>query len=283
MIHYILLLLIPCLSCIQSIAQKQYMLKSRYPNVIMFSAVTSFIAFCMFLISSRFRILYTPALLSYALCFAVPYAAGWVSTVLALKYGPIALTSLIIACSLIFPTVYGIILGDVLTPVKISGIVLVLLSIVLVNLKRDRKSRFSWKWFACAMTAFVSNGACTISQNMQKRALGDEYGQSFMVISLGLASVALFVYALVVCKNFNLEFRGCIAYSAVNGAANAGIHFILLAIIGNIPTIVLYPTNSALGMLAAFLLAYFGYHERFSRIQYAGYALGVLSIVLLNL
>ena len=45
----------------------------------------------------------------------------------------------------------------------------------------------------------------------------------------------------------------------------------------------LYPTNSALNMIFTFLLAHFAYRERFSAAQYAGYALGVVSVALLNL
>jgi len=281
--YYFLLLLMPLISCVQSIAQKQYTLKSKRPNVILFSAVTSFMAFCMFAVTSGLKVKFVPALVPYALCFAVAYASAWVTTVLALKYGLMALSSLIISCSLIFPTAYGILLGEAVTPVNATGIALLILAIVLVNLKFDKSSRFSWKWFACVMIAFAGNGVCSISQNMQKRALGEEYGQSFMLLSLGIASFLLFAYALISSKNIREDFRGSIAYSAVNGAANAGLHFVLLAVIGNIPNTVLYPTNSALGMLAAFLLAFFGYRERFSRVQYAGYALGVVSVALLNL
>jgi len=77
--------------------------------------------------------------------------------------------------------------------------------------------------------------------------------------------------------------RACIPYAAVNGTFNAMSNLLMLLIIGNIPNTIFYPTNAALIMLSTFVLAYTVYHERFTRPQYIGYALGIVSIVLLNL
>lgn len=283
MLYYLLLLCLPVANCCQSIAQKQYNLKNEKPNVILFSAVTSLMALCFFLITSGLRLDFTPALIPYALAFGVAYSAGWVTTVLAVRYGLMSLSTLIVSCSLIFPTLYGVMTGEAVTAMKVTGMAMLLASIVLVNLKFDKGSRFSIKWFLCVMTAFFCNGACAISQNMAKRALGDGCSHEFMIIALSAACVLLFGFALTTSRSVREDFRGCIGYSAANGAANAVINFLMLVLIGNIPNTVLYPTSSALNMIAAFLLGCIVYKERFSRLQYVGYALGVASIVLLNI
>lgn len=283
MLHYLLLLCLPVVNCCQNIAQKQYNLKYKSPNVILFSAVTSVIALGFFLITSGLRLDFSPRLIPYALGFALGYSAGWVGTVLAVRYGLMAISTLIVSCSLIFPTVYGILLGEAVTPTVVVGIVLLLTAFVLVNLKFDKSSRFSWKWFACVMVAFFGNGLCSITQNMHKRVLGDSYSHEFMIIALGAASALLFGYALLTSRDIRSDFRACLPYSAANGAANAVINFLVLMLIGRIPNTVLYPTSSALNMIGTFLLAFFAYKERFSRMQYVGYVLGMASIVLLNL
>ena len=282
MIWYLLLLCMPVAVCCQSISQKQYNLKTQEPNVILFSAITSLIALCFFLITSRLELEFTPQLVPYALGFAVCYASAWVGTVLAVRYGLMAISTLIVSCSLVFPTVYGILQGENVTPKTIAGLLLLFAAIILVNLKFDKNSRFSWKWFGCVMVAFLGNGVCSIMQNMQKRALGEGYKHEFMIIALLAAFVLLMLYALCTSKNIRADFRACLPYSAANGVANAINNFLMLTLIGNIPNTVLYPTNSALNMILTFLLAFFGYRERFSRPQYIGYALGVASIVLLN-
>jgi len=283
MFYYLLLLCMPLVNCCQSIAQKQYNLKYEKGNVILFSSVTSVIALCFFVATSGLKLSFTPELLPYSLAFAVCYSAGWVGTVLAVKYGLMAITTMIVSCSLVFPTVYGVMMGEALTATIAVGVVLLLFSFVLVNLKFDKSARFTWKWFACAMTACIANGGCSIAQNMQKRALGDGYSHEFMIVALAAASAMLFVYALLTSRNLRSDFRDCLPYSIGNGLANGAINLLVLITIGHIPNTVLYPSLSALNMVATFVLSFIAYKERFSKVQYAGYALGIASIILLNL
>lgn len=285
MIYYILLMCVPFVSSVQSIAQKQYTLKNDKPNVILFSAVTSFIALCFFLITSRFDLQFDLRLVPYALGFAIAYASAWVGTVLAVKYGLMAISTLIVSCSLVFPVLYGVIMGEAVTAKIVVGIALLFAAIVLVNLKFDQreKGKFSLKWLGCVMVAFLGNGACSVMSNMQKRALGDGFKHEFMIIALSAAVVLLAGYAFCRSKDLKGDFKKCLPFSTLNGTANAALNLITLTLIGNIPNTVLYPTSSALNMIAAFLLAAFIYKEKFSKQQYVGYALGIASIVLLNI
>lgn len=251
--------------------------------MILFSAVTSVMALGFFVITSGLRLDFNARMIPYSLAFAAGYSAGWVGMVLAVRYGLMAISSLIVSCSLIFPTVYGILLGELVTAAVIVGMALLLAAIIMVNLKFDKSSRFSWRWFACVMVAFFGNGVCSISQNMQKRALGDSSSHEFMIIALAAASALLFGYAMLTSKDIRGDFRRCLPYSTANGAANAVINLLMLALIGNIPNTILYPTSSALNIAGTFLLAFFAYKERFSKLQYAGYIFGVASIILLNI
>lgn len=283
MLYYLLLLCHPVVSCCQSIAQKQYTLREQSPNVLLFSALTSLIALCFFLLTSRFELLFDARLVPYALGFAVCYASAWVGTVFALRFGSMALSTLIVSCSLVFPTVYGLIMGEHATPAVVIGIGLIFVAIVLVNMKFGQRQRLSLKWFLCVMMAFLGNGCCSIMQNMQKRTLGDSFTHEFMIIALSAAFVLLMLAACVTSRSVMRDLRICLPYASMNGVANALVNFIMLTLIGNIPNTVLYPSVSALGMLCTFLLSYIVYKERFSLPQYIGYALGAASIVLLNL
>lgn len=283
MIYYLLLLLYPFVATSQSIAQKQYTLREKSPNVLLFSALTSLIALVFFLITSRFDLQFDSRLVPYALGFAVCYSSAWAGTVFALRFGPMALSTLIISCSLILPTVYGLMQGEAATPAVIIGIVLLLSAIVLVNLKFSKKEKFSLRWFLCVMVAFAGNGVCSICQNMQKRTLGDSYTHEFMIIALSASFILLLIAAFLTSKSVASDFKACLPYASANGVANALVNFLMLTLIGNIPNTVLYPTASALNMLLTFLLSFFAYKERFRAHQYVGYALGMISIVLLNL
>lgn len=283
MIYYLLLMCLPFVNGIQSVSQKQYNLKNESPNVILFSAITSLIALCFFVLTSGFDLDFDVRLIPYSLVFAVSYASAWVGTVLAVRYGLMAISSLIVSFSLIFPTGYGILMGEAVTAKTIVGFALLVIAMVLVNLKFNQKGKFSVKWLVCVLVAFLGNGACSISQNMHKQVLGDGYKHEFMIIALAAAFILLMVYALFNSKNIGADFKAALPYSAANGVANALVNFLVLTLIGNIPNTILYPTNSALNMIFTFALAFIVYKERFSLPQYIGYGLGVVSIVLLNI
>ncbi len=283
MIYYILLICLPFVSICQSIAQKQYTLKEKNPNVILFSAITAFIALCFFILTSGFHLEFDARLIPYSLVFAAGYCASWIGTVYAVRYGSMALTSLITSFSLILPTSYGILLGEQVTVKLLLGVLLLLTAIVLVNLKVSRKDKLSVKWLSYVALSFVGNGSCSIVQNIEKRALGEAFTHEFMIIGLAAAFVFLIAFACIKSGNVMKELKVCLPYGAGNGLSNAMVHFLMLTMIGNIPNTIMYPTGSALGMIVAFLLAYVVYKERFTKPQYAGYALGVLSIILLNI
>lgn len=283
MFYYLILLVLPFISILQSISQKQYNLKSKQPNAVLFSAITSLIALLFFLITSGFQLSFTVKLVPYALVFGVCYASAWVGTVEAVRHGTITLSNMIISCSLIVPTTYGIIRGETVTAVTVIGMALLFGAIALVNLKFDQKNAFSMKWFVWVMIAFLGNGFCSATQNMHKFHLGDSYSHEFMIIALSAASILLFAYVFLTAKDIRTEMRVCLPYTLLNGTANACLNLLTLILIGNIPNVVLYPTFSALSMIVSFLLGFFAYKERFTRVQYIGYAMGIASIVLLNL
>lgn len=283
MIYYLLLICLPLLSCCQSIAQKQYNLKIEDPHVILFSAVTTLIAFCFFLITSGLRLAFDLRLLPYSLGFGLCYAAAWVGTVMAVRYGLMSISTLIISCALVFPTVYGMIIGDPVGICGMIGMALLLAALVLVNLQFKEQGKFSLKWLAWVLVAFFGNGGCGIMQNMQKRALGEDYSHEFMILALGIAFIALMGYTLITSRDWKKDLRSCLPYAGANGLANAAMNLMLLFIIGHIPNTILYPTDAALCMLFTFLLSFFYYKERFSILQYIGYGLGAAAIVMLNI
>ena len=283
MIYYLLLLCLPLLSCCQSIAQKQYSLKVARPHVILFSAVTTLIALCFFLITSGLQLAFDGRLLPYALGFGLCYASAWVGTVMAVRYGLMSISTLIISCSLVFPTVYGVLLGDSLGVPGAIGLALLLAALVLVNLQFKEQGKFSLKWLGWVLAAFLGNGGCGVLQNMQKRALGESYSHEFMILSLGVAFIALMACAWLSGCRWKKDLTACLPYAGANGLANAAMNLTLLLIIGHIPNTILYPTDAALCMLFTFLVSFLFYKERFTLPQYIGYGLGAAAIVMLNI
>ena len=104
-----------------------------------------------------------------------------------------------------------------------------------------------------------------------------------MIIALFSAAVMLFIASAFTSKNILGDLKASLPYATANGFVNGIGNMILLTVIGNIPNTILYPTNSALGMIGIFLLSFFMYKERFTKKEYVGYALGMASLILLNI
>lgn len=85
----------------------------------------------------------------------------------ALSIGPMALTSIIASFSLIIPFLFGILFwNEGLTVFKGIGILLLLLSILFINLKKE--NRLSAQWFFYAIATLIANGISSILQKMHQ-------------------------------------------------------------------------------------------------------------------
>ena len=284
MVYWFLLAALPVLSCGQSICQKQYHARTEPPNVILFAALTTLFALAFFLISSGLQLTFELRLLPFSLAFGLSYAMAWVGSVLALRYGSLALSYLIISFSLVFPTAYGLlILGEKLRVTAVAGFMLLLSALVLIRKRKEKEARFSWKWMLCVISALTGNGICAVVSNMLKRSLGNDYTHEYMILALSFALLLLTAVSLARPGHLRSDFRTALPYASVNGTLNGMNNLFLLMLIGNIPNTILYPTHAALNMLGTFLVAYLGYRERFSRWQYVGYALGAASVILLHI
>lgn len=289
MFYYLLLLIMPVISCGQYMAQKQYNLKTRTPNAILFSAITAFMALLFFVFTSGFKLDFNPGLIPYSVGYALGYSSAYIATVLAVRYGSMAIASLILSFTLIFPTFYGVIVrGDELGFVQIVGFVFLFSAMFLSKSHSTSEGKkVSPKWVICVVIAFIGNGVCSVASNMQvdfvAKPAGLDYKHEFMIIALSISAVLLFVCGIISSKDIKHDIVTCTKYSSVNGICNAAVNLISLSLIGKIPNTVLYPTSSGLGMIVTFIMCFVIYRERFRKRQYLGYGFGVISIILLNL
>ena len=288
MIYYLLLLLMPVISCGQYVSQKQYNLKTQRPNAILFSAFTAFIALLFFVFTSGFNFDFNLRLIPYSVSYAIAYSLAYIGTVLAVRYGPMAIASLILSFTLIFPAFYGVIVrDDELGFIKILGFVFLFFAMLLANFHPNSGQKISTKWIICVAVAFLGNGVCSIATNMQvdfvAKPAGADYKHEYMIIALSISTLFLLIYGLVTSKSIKHDITSCAKYATANGVCNALVNLISLTLIGNIPNTVLYPTSSGLGMIVTFIMCFMIYKERFRKRQYVGYVCGVISIILLNI
>ena len=270
---------------LQNISRKQYNVKYAPSNAFLFSGITSLFALLYFAALSIGSFSFDMGVLPYSIGFGLSHGAASLGLFLALKYGPLSITMLFSSYSLIIPTLYGIlVLGEKLKIVGYVGIVLLFISIFWVNKNDDGvKHCYDFKWIVFLFLSFVGNGMCSTVQKMQQLKFDGEYKNEFMIVALAISTTIIFIASLRDRSSFKNEFFSCIPLGAVTGLSNGITNHLVMILTGLIPTAIFFPIISAGGIVLGFVLAVTLYKERLSTLQLVGYAIGVVSVVLLNM
>lgn len=270
---------------VQDIFTKQYSLKGLNGDYT-FGAIKVLFAFLFFLFTTK-DIQITAPVLPYALGFALTYTLATVFSILAIRTGPLAISSLILSYSLIIPTLYGFLFRhEPMGAAKCIGIVFLLVSLFLVRKPSDPAAdqAVSLRWVVYVALAFFSNGMCSVIQNAQQLAFGGTQNGNFMVTALLLGFAALTVLA-VVCERRSLVQvvkQGGI-WAAAGGICNGATNLLVMVIIASVASSIFFPVLSCGQMIVIFAVSALLYKEKFIPRQLVGLACGLAALVLLNL
>ncbi len=257
-----------------------------------YSAIKCVFALIFFLITTQ-NISFSARILPYSIAFACVYTIATFTTILAIKTGSLAISSLIISYSLIIPTLYGLIfLGEDLTPLKGAGLVLLCISLFLVRVAKEKsaeaedkpKKKLNVKWLIYVILAFISNGLCSTVQNMQQRAFNGEENGNYMILSLIISIAALIVLAVIFeRRELATVLKKGSLFAAAEGVCNGALNLLVMITIAFVASSVFFPIISAGGIVITFCISVSIYKEKFIPRQLVGIALGLASLVLLNL
>lgn len=265
----------------QNIISKQYNFKIKNKNMMMYSLIKTFFALLFFVVYSGGNLNFCTEIIPYAIGFGITYAAGTVANEYAVKTGSLSITSLVISYSLIIPTLYGTVFLN--EPVRIStytGIALLMISLFLVNMKKEN-TKFAFAWIVWIVIAFCGNGLCLSIQKLQQLKFNGAYKNEFMIAALLFVNTVLFV--IVTLQKGDKGFKDCLKYASLNGVANGLANMFTMFLVGLMPGAVLYPSITAGSMIVTFVISLAVYKEKLAKMQLTGYAVGVLSVIILNI
>ncbi len=197
----------------------------------------------------------------------------------ALAMGPMALTSIIGSFSLIIPFFFGILFwNEAFTVFKAIGIVLLLMSILLINGKKE--SGFSFAWLAYALLTLVANGICSVVQKLHQLRFPALYRTEFMFWALLCALIVWSAVALQQKGNQPPAKLSLLGLTA--GFMNCSANYMLLYLSATENASVLFPIVSIASIIAVWLMGIVFFKERLKPSQALGLILGVASVVLLK-
>lgn len=286
--NYFLLFLTALFIVFQKVIQDRYNARCR-SGVFLFSGMISFFAMCFFMAVNR-DWTWSSELVIPAVSFGLSYAAATVFVVLAIKCGSLAKTTLITSYSLLVPAFAGlIILREPLGIPMIAGMILLVLSLWLTNHRKKTadtpKEKISLKWLVFVLLGFVGNGMCSTVQKLAPHYLGADVNLTLSTIAaLGLSTVVL-IAASFLTKETDLKstLRVGGPLSLFCGLFNGAVNYLAIYLNQFIPASVMFPVLSAGELILIVPYSLLVRRERFTAKQWAGFAVGVVSVVLLNL
>lgn len=195
----------------------------------------------------------------------------------AIEIGPMALTSIISSFSLVIPLIAGITVWDEqMSTTSVVGVILMLSSIVMINVKKEGK--ISPKWSALAIITMISNGVCSIIQKLHQICYPQQYRTEFMIFA--------FLVVLIVLTVKRLASKGKLAVSKTGlcaGVMNGASNYIVLILASTVEASLLFPTVSVTNIIAIWLISRVLFRERLKVTQLVGVIVGLVSIFLLNI
>ena len=268
----------------QNVIKKFYSRTLDGRGAFVFSSVAVIAACLFFLFLSGFKLQFDKAIIPYVAAFASTYGLAAIASLFAMCKGALSLTALINSYSLIIPTLWGLIfLDEKVTVIFWCGIVLLMISLFLMNSKRDNV-KISISWIVFVTLSFLGNGFCSVAQIEQQKAFNGAYKNEFMIFSLVLAAVILLSVAF-------FRERGalvpCIKRGGhlmlLCGVANGLVNLLVMLLVAKMNTAVMYPIISSGGIILSWTVSKFVYKENLTKKQNSAMVLGILSVVLMNL
>lgn len=267
----------------QNIFKKPYTNKVGGKGVYWFSATLSLAALLFFVVTSK-GLKFDAGILLYALGFAITYILATVFSVKAISCGSLSLTALITSYSLMLPTFYGLIfLKEPVGVGFIPGIILLMISLVLINAKSN-DNKISFKWVIYVFLSFVGNGMCSVFQKMQQVKYEGAYKNELMIISLGMVTIAMIVFALIEeRKDIGVFIKGGWHLAVLCGIMNGVVNLFVMILSGRMSVSLMFPLISSGGIIVTYFVSRLVYKETLTKIQFVGFLIGIATVICLNL
>ena len=268
---------------LQNVVKKPFSQKASGKGVYFFCLMTSFSAMIFFVVTSG-GFEWNTGLIFHAMLFALAYTVGSIFGLEAVACGPLSITSLIISYSLMIPTVYGLVfLKDPVGVGLFPGLALLAISLFLLN-QKNINMPVTAKWIVFVVLAFIGNGMCTVVQKMQQIKFDGAFKNEFMILSLAIGSVAL---CLFVFKKERKDLRSVAKIgwfpALACGLANGMVNLFVMILSNRMPVSLMFPMISAGGIIITYLVSRFFYKEKLTKTQFAGFIIGIVSAVFLNI
>ena len=252
----------------------------------LFNSVFALCSGTVFLVSSGFKIELPDGSLIYLPLMIITYIGALLFAYMAVKTGPLSLTSITSSLGLLIPILYGIIAYKERPGIPfIIGLLMLSICIVLVSgEKKNDYQRVNLKWAIFNTLSIVFGGSFSTVQNVVGRVFVGKSNSGIMTVTLLSSAVAFFVISIIFeRKDIKERFKSGVFYMAGAGICNGSSNLFVMLVIPLMSASILYPVMSVSSLITTLMISTFAFKERLSKKQWIGIAIGVISALLMNL
>ena len=253
-----------------------------------FAFICALFALIFFVFASGFKFNFNKEIIVYSALFGVAYALAILFVIFAYKKGNFFTSGLVMAYSLLLPTLYGIIfLKDKTSIFFYIGLALLCVAVFFIFFKKkektEEKPKLNFLWVLLIGIAFVGNGFCSIFQTAEQNAFDGMYKTEFMIIALAISSVIFFIFSIIFDrKKIKDGFKSSLLFGSIAGLLNGSLNFFVMYGLNNLDASIVFPLISGGELILTFIIARFVFKEKYTLLQYIGFCICLASVVLLN-
>lgn len=278
-----------------SIATRGFQLKCARSerDTYLFQAMFCLVGSAAYMIRSGMQLSMTAAQYILAALFGIFFAFASLFSAFCYENGPMSLTSVIVNSSVVVPVVYSCVkLHEGITPFQLIGFILLIATFVLSVFQKktggEENKKAGLLWLAFVLVAFFSNGVTAVLQKEYKLSSPADEGYNFMGLAYLVAAAVLALTFVLKRKNIS-DGKGfrfsplCAVLILCAGLGSFAGNAVLLKLSTQVPAALLYPfVNGGLCVtVSVFSLAFF--KEKLTVSKIFAIAVGIASIIFLNL
>ena len=293
--EYVLLTASVLFAVLNNVFLHKYNEREERCNIFTFNAAVSLLWVAILLIVGLGFHPVSLSTIGYGVLYGSMIALFLLFKMLALGSGPVSITSLIGCCSLIIPTLAGVIVWkEQVGILQIIGLVVLFVGLFLcVDPKSDVK--ISKKWIIYCLVFFLAAGINSVT--MKVFNLYGESAQVNEMMILASVTACVFFSLMSVVSGLRRKARGdayctvlpdkktvmrVLVYILLCGIVSCGYQRLNMYLSGALPSIVFFPIFNGAVIFLSCLSGVLLFREKLSVKQIAGLVLGTLSIMLIG-
>ena len=267
-------------SSVFALTVKYSAMKSHHLKAV--GAVNYVLAFLVYLVASMGQSFPRPEILLIGIAGGAAYVIAFYLLVYVIHLRGVSISTAVVRLSVLFPIVFSIILwGERPNTIQGIGIGLAVVSLILLGIRRaERENKIDIKGLLLTCALFLSNGGCNMAIRIFHQIETEIERTQFFCILFGVAAVVSI--AVLLFDRGGASKRDIIP-GIVLGLCNSSIGVLILVAMQSLPSIIVFPFNSSVGLVLTTLIAVGIWKEKISRTGYMGLAVSLIAAVLMNL